>query len=329
MTSSSAALRSPVLGVEGTHFTLDGADFAFTGVSFFNALYNEAFNRDAGSRGDWLRRFQAYGINVVRVWGQWDSRRGFMDSSPDATLYREDGTLHAAPMDRLHALCAAAAGLGMAVELALFAQESWHDGIKLRREAATRAVEGVTRAAMPHRNIAIQIWNEFDELALEHAETVKRIDPARLVTNSSGVSGVLLARGRGEVERRLDFLTPHTSRQHDGPVPHWRVAPAEIAYLLERFGKPVVDDEPARNGTAKFGGPPGETDPMDHILQIQAVWDVGGYVVYHHDMFQTGEGSGAVPPSGIPDPEFSAYHRQVFEFLRKRERYARHRRVAD
>jgi hypothetical protein len=41
----------------------------------------------------------------------------------------------------------------------------------------------------------------------------------------------------------------------------------------------------------------------------------------HHDMFQTGYGTPACPPSGIPDPEFSPYHRQVFEFLKLRERY--------
>ena len=83
----------------------------------------------------------------------------------------------------------------------------------------------------------------------------------------------------------------------------------------------MVDDEPARNGTAQFGGPRGATDPLDHILQIQAVWQAGGYVVYHHDMFQTGYGSPAIPPHGIPDPEWSPYHRRVLEFIRSGERY--------
>lgn len=318
-----SAARPAVLGVSGTRFTLDGEDFPFTGLSFFNALYNPAFNADDAARRVWLRRFAAFGVNVLRVWGQWDSRRGFVDTAPGATLYRPDGTLNEVPLARLHHLLAVAAEERMCVELALFAQESWHDGIRLSAEAATRAVAEVTRATASHRNLAIQIWNEFDELALEHAETVKATDAARLVTNSSGVAGVLLARGRGEVERRLDFLTPHTSRQHDGLIPHWRVAPAEIAYLLARFGKPVVDDEPARNGTPDFGGPKTGTDPMDHVLQIAAVWEVGGYVVYHHDMFQTGAGSDAVPPSGIPDPEHNPYHRQVLGFLAKRDRYMR------
>jgi hypothetical protein len=82
-----------------------------------------------------------------------------------------------------------------------------------------------------------------------------------------------------------------------------------------------VDDEPARNGPPQFGGPKEATSPYDHILQIQAVWQAGGHVVYHHDMFQMGRGHPTVPPTGIPDPEFNPYHRQVLEFLGMRQRY--------
>ena len=70
-----------------------------------------------------------------------------------------------------------------------------------------------------------------------------------------------------------------------------------------------------------FGGPKDVTSPYDPILQIQAVWQLGAYTTYHHDMFQTGYGTPAVPPSGVPDPEFSPYHRQVFEFLKRRDKY--------
>jgi hypothetical protein len=63
------------------------------------------------------------------------------------------------------------------------------------------------------------------------------------------------------------------------------------------------------------------TNPYDHILQIYQVWQLGAYVNYHHDMFQTGYGTPAVPSSGIPDPEFSPYHKTVLEFVALRERY--------
>jgi len=74
-------------------------------------------------------------------------------------------------------------------------------------------------------------------------------------------------------------------------------------------------------GTPKFGGPKHPTSPFDHILHIYNVWKVGGYIVYHHDMFQTGYVSEAIPPNGIPAPGFSEYHDQIFQFLGKRERY--------
>ena len=90
---------------------------------------------------------------------------------------------------------------------------------------------------------------------------------------------------------------------------------------MKRSRKPVVDDEPARNGTVKFGGPKTPVSPFDHVVQIARVWAVGGYPTYHHDMFQTGAGSPEVPPSGIPDPEFSPYHKVVFVFLAQRDRY--------
>jgi len=323
--ASSAAQGGHVLSVSGTAFLLDGKPFPFTGLSFFNAVYNPAFNESAEERRRWMTKFQLYGINVLRLWCQWDSKRGFVDTGPDCTLYEVDGRLRQEPFGRLLEICTAADELGMVVELALFSQESWHDGIKLAPEVADRAVAEVTRALMPHRNLALQVWNEFSDRAVEHVKTIKSLDPERIVTNSSGFAGVLLAPPtRGELEHALDYLSPHTTRGHgESAAPHWEVAPLEIAYMLARFRKPVVDDEPARNGTAKFGGPTGAVSPYDQILQIYQVWKAGGYIVYHHDMFQTGYGTPAIPPSGIPDPEFNPHHRQVLEFIAQRERYQR------
>lgn len=308
------------LSISGTKFLLDGKPFPYTGVSFFNAAYNPAFNKNSADRKQWLRKFQQYGVNTLRVWSQWDNKRGFVDTCAECSMYFPDGRLRQENVERLKQICADADSLGMVVEVVLFSQESWHDGVRLQDAAASdRAVAGMARELMPYRNVVIQIWNEFDERALDHVKTVKSVDAKRIVTNSPGVAGVLDGM-KGESDA-LDFLSPHTSRR--GKAQHWQIAPSEIGYLLAKYRKPVVDDEPARNGTARFGGPTGETSPFDHILQIVEVWKLGGYVVYHHDMFQTGKGSPEVPPSGIPDPEFSPYHRRVFEFLKLRDRYMR------
>lgn len=303
--------------VSGARFLVDGKPFQYTGLSFFNAIYNPAFNRDSDTRRDYIRKFQRYGINVLRLWSQWDSHRGFVDSCPECSLYRPDGTLREDRVRTLKQILSDADTEGTVIELVLFSQESWHDGIRLGREEADRAVAALTRELLPHRNLTFQVWNEFSERVADHVKTIRASDPGRLVTNSPGFAGVL---GDFAQNRLLDYLTPHTSRQGVGKP--WQIGPREIAYLLALFRKPVVDDEPARNGTPKFGGPNEQTYPFDHILQISSVWQAGGYVTYHHDMFQTGAGSEAVPKDGIPDPTFSPYHRVVFDFLAQRERYA-------
>ena len=74
------------LTVAGTRFVRDGEHFPFTGISFFNAIYNPTFNRSSEERRRWLEKFRRYGISVLRVWAQWDSKRGFVDTSPESTL---------------------------------------------------------------------------------------------------------------------------------------------------------------------------------------------------------------------------------------------------
>jgi hypothetical protein len=306
------------LTTEGTQFYLNGQPFPYTGVSFFNAIYNSPFNQTSAQRVRWLDKFQEHGINVLRIWAQWDNARGFVDACADCTLYQQDGRLRADRMATLLNILRDADSRGMVVLLVLFSYESWGENIRLGEKESDAAVAAVARELKPYRNVALQIWNEFSWRTVEMTKIIKAEDPERLVTSSPGFAGVLTA-SREETDA-MDFLTPHTSRQTAGKP--WEIAPAEIRYLLKRYRKPVVDDEPARNGTASFGGPREPTHPTDHILQIAEVWRVGGYITYHHDMFQTGAGSPSVPPTGIPDPEFSPYHRRVFEFIALRQRYA-------
>jgi hypothetical protein len=308
------AATSRVLSVSGTHFLLDEEPFSYTGISFFNAIYNPHFNETPEIRRQWIEKFKRYGINVLRVWCQWDSQKlPFIDLGPENTLYYSDGRLRERPLQTLKSIIADANDADVVVQVVLFSHES---DVRLSVEAADQAVAAVTRELLPYRNVFFQVWNEFSDRVLDHVKTIRAGDPKRLVTNSPGYAGIL---GDFKQNQALDFLTPHTSRQNVGRP--WEIAPKEIAYLLALFRKPVVDDEPARNGTARFGGPNDRTSPFDHILQIARVWEIGGYITYHHDMFQTGYGTPAIPPHGIPDPEFNPYHRQVLEFIALRTRY--------
>ena len=305
------------ISIDGLKFNRNGKAFNYCGISFFNAIYNPAFNETTKARKYWLEKLRSNGITVLRIWGQWDNKRGFIDTCPSCTLYTNDGELHNKHLETLKAITRDAEALDMIVLFVLFQRESWEDNIRLSDEASDRAVKELTSELRSYRNLIFQIWNEFDYRVIEYYKAIKGIDPDRLVTNSPGYGGVL---GSPEENRLLDFLSPHTSRDD---YRHWNLAPKEIAFLMAKYAKPVVDDEPARRGTPDFGGPKVETSPVDHIIHMYNVLRAGGHVIYHHDMFQTGYGTDAIPQNGIPDPDFSPYHRQVFDFLKNREKYFR------
>jgi hypothetical protein len=314
---NSGIAQTDDISIDGLNFNRNGKAFNYCGISFFNAIYNPAFNETIKARKHWLEKLRSNGITVLRIWGQWDNKRGFIDTCPSCTLYTNDGELHNKHLETLKAITRDAEALDMVVLFVLFQRESWEDNIRLSDEASDRAVKELTSELRSYRNLIFQIWNEFDYRVIEYYKAIKSIDPDRLVTNSPGYGGVL---GSSEENRLLDFLSPHTSRDD---YRHWNLAPKEIAFLMAKYAKPVVDDEPARRGTPDFGGPKVETSPVDHIIHMYNVLRAGGHVIYHHDMFQTGYGTDAIPQNGIPDPDFSPYHRQVFDFLKNREKYFR------
>lgn len=306
-----------IFKVKGSTFEVNGKPFEFTGISFFNAIYNPEFNKSSETRKQWLGKFNEYGINVLRVWCQWDNTIGFIDTGKDKTLYNQDGTLNATSLSTLKDLIRDADEEGTIILLTLFSHESWGNKTRLTDAASDKAVAEVASVLKPYRNLILQVWNEFNYRAIDYFKIIKSIDPERIVTNSPGFAGDL---GNSEENRVLDYLSPHTSRNDNM---HWEIAVKEIEYLMIKFNKPVVDDEPARKGTPQYGGPKNVVYPDDHILHIYNVWKAGGYVIYHHDMFQTGYGSDAIPPNGIPAPGFSSYHDVVFNFLKEKSRYLR------
>ena len=327
-TAPLAAQTKHEITISGTSFLLNGEPFPYTGISFFNAIYNPAFNKSSLERRKWMEKFQRYGINVLRIYAQWTgSERNFVDAGPDSNLFYSDGRLREANLARVKEILADADALGMVIQLEVFHHIPFRAGSlgateAERAKSVERGLTLLTPELLQYRNVTFQIYSEMTFRTVDLVKVVKAIDPKRLVTNAPGGGSVL---GSREENEALDFLTPHTSRQRQGR--HWEIVPREIAYLIARYKKPVVDDEPARNGTSKWGGPPdGEvTYPYDQILQIYQVMQVGGYIIYHHDMFQSGYGTPSTPPNGIPDPEFNPYHRFVLEFIAQRERYRPYR----
>src|SRR5262245_5524521 len=152
--------------ISGTCFLLDGAPFPCTGISFYNAIYNPTFNKSSEDRRQWMRKFQKYGINVLRIFSQWDQKNPWVDVCPDCTLFQRDGTLRAKNIARLKEILADADALGMVVELEVFQHQSWREGNlgttdEERAKAAERALPLLTRELLPYRNLTFQLYGEM------------------------------------------------------------------------------------------------------------------------------------------------------------------------
>lgn len=307
-----------VLTVEGMKLYLDGKEFKLQGLSFFNALHNPDFNQSREIRLEWLKKYKSYGINMLRVWCQWDLKgncAGFCDVSPEASMFTYRGEIRTEIFHRLKELLIDASSLDMVIEIVVFCHENYQlpDDTLFPLEiipVQERSLEGLTRLLLPYRNIILQVWNECSFEILRYYSLIKCLDPERVVTNSPGYSSEL---GDEEQNTLMDILTPHTARSDTKDF--WNVAAGQIKYLMDKFGKPVIDDEPARSGLTEHGGIPGGTKAWQHIEQIKLVRELGAYHLYHHDMFQNGYGHPNTPINGIPDPELEL-HKDVFNFLR-------------
>jgi hypothetical protein len=307
------------LTIDKTNFFLGGKPFKLWGISFFNVLFNETFNKDEESRLKYLSKFKEYGINTLRIWCQYNfkgEKAGFADGFDHTSLYTHTGEIQERYFNRLQKLLTSAGTLGMIIEIAAFSHERYHQ-IREWREfpedlipMQTKALRALSERLIPYRNIILQIWNECSFEIERYFCIVKSIDEKRIVTNSPGYCSDL---GDDTQNRLMDCLSPHTAR---GDVEKfWETAPKQLESLLH-YNKPVYDDEPARCGLIQFGGIPGGTQPWQHIEQIKEVSKLGCGYIYHHDMWQNGYNNPATPPSGIPEPEYSPFHHEVLKFIR-------------
>ncbi len=298
-----------VLSVNGTLLCLGGMPFRFRGLSFFNALFNPTFNRDDAGRRAWVAKFWDNGVTALRVWCQWDFSEPyrFADVGPGQSLFRPTGQLVRDFSDRLCQLATATSDQGMALEVTLFSHER---DPNLAVDCLAKAATNVSHLLLPYRNVLLQIWNENNASTERFYDLVKSVDADRLVTNSPGFSDDL---GDERHNCLMDVLTPHTVRQP--PAQFWVDGPRQVSKLVKAYGKPVIDDEPARCGLVRFGGIVGGTAAVQHVAHLRGTEAAGGYYTYHHDMFQGGYGDPATPAHGIPDPDFNALHREVFDAL--------------
>ena len=235
------------LTVSGTAVHIDGRPAFLSGVSLFDAL-GAVPPRDAD-----LDALKTWGVNTLRVWAHWHE-----------PIYRSDGSLTEGGRARLLALARRLQARGLLFELVLLrpGQLPGQPFALFTSEAArAKAVDAVTAAMRPFRNVLFDLYNEHDHpdgpishpAARALRDRVKGIDGARVVTLSSTESHLLSANGeidgegmrnlRGEAGRdagsvAVDLLAPHFPRTED-----WAAATAPriraVRAALDRIGSRV------------------------------------------------------------------------------------------
>jgi hypothetical protein len=202
--------QGPVLGVESTHFTLDGRPTFLLGISYYAAL---AIDDEAIFTDD-LERMKACGFNWVRAWATWN---GF-DNNICAVA--PDGSARKPYLGRLQRLCELAGRRGMVVDVTV-TREKGPDFPSTMQEH-TAVLETLTRGLKPYRNVYFDVGNERNIGDARHVpmdevggliDLVKGIDPDRLCTASQGgdVSDEEVAHYLKD--GNVDFLAPHRPRQ--------------------------------------------------------------------------------------------------------------------
>ena len=216
--------QPPVLGVDGSRFTVDGTARFLIVVSYFDALRAS----DATLEGDfaWLRR---HGIDGVRIFPNWwrcaAVRQCGGHPGDDTLMAAPDGSLRPAVLERLRGVLAAAGRHGLIVDLS-FARETVRDatGAELPAAAYADGVVAAVRAIGPAPHVMIDLQNEVYQnrlFAERPAEDAPRV--AALAARVDGGSRIVfVSTNAGEAERYtycgadgcpLDVLAVHDARE--------------------------------------------------------------------------------------------------------------------
>ena len=247
--------QPPVLGVDGTRFTVDGTPRFLIVVSYFDALRASDATLDADFA--WLHR---HGIDGVRIFPNWwrcaAIRQCGGHAGDDTLMSAPDGGLRPAVVARLKAVLAAAGRHGLVVDLS-FARETVRDAQEreLSASAYADALVAAVRGLGPARHVMIDLQNEvyqnrlFADDAAADAPRVAAL--ARRVDGGSRI--VFVSTNAVEAERYtycgvagcpLDVLAVHDARE-----PNWHdrtpaVVRELVALAARRGPRPVYLQEP-------------------------------------------------------------------------------------
>jgi hypothetical protein len=239
LSAGSARAQTLTLGTDGACFTINGQRQFLLGASYYGGL---------GAPDDFVRRdlddLKRLGFNWIRVWATWES------FGNDVSAVNRDGTAREPYLSKLKWLVRQAQRRGMVVDVTL------SRGSLLSNQAThLRAVETLASALKTFRGVYFDLANEhgvgdarfvsFAELR-QLRDAVKKIDPERLVTASSGDMDQEELRHH-LIEAGLDFVAPHRPREAGSPA-QTAAKTEQLIADMKALGRvaPVMYQEPFR-----------------------------------------------------------------------------------
>jgi hypothetical protein len=297
------------LGVQESQFTLGGAPAFLLGISYYGALGVP----DAFLRRD-LDEMQRYGFNGLRVWATW----GAFDN--DVSAVEADGSPRPRFLGRLEGLVTECRRRGLVLDVTLSRGNGVTGPPRLQSLAAhLRAAETIVGALKPYRNWYLDLGNErniedprfvsFADLR-QLRESVRRLDPTRLVTASEAGDIPRDALREYLLTVGVDFIAPHRPRRSGSPEQTEAKSREYLAWMRE-IGRvvPVHYQEPFRRGFGVWQPLAGDflTDARGAKQGCAAGW-------YLHN------GDERHRPDGKPRRSFDLREVRLFDQLDEEER---------
>jgi len=301
------------LGLDGTHFTLEGKATFLLGISYYGGL---------GAPQGFVRRdlddMQRNGFNWLRVWATWRT------SDEDVSAVDAAGRPREPFLGRLQWLVAECDRRGLVVDVTLTRGTQPLTGLPRGQlpdlAAHQQAVTTLVDALQTYRNWYLDLANERDvrdgryvpvEELRTLREQIRRLDPQRLVTASFGGHDLTETDVRESlVIAGLDFLCPHRPRNAKSPG-QTESRTRDLLTMVQKAGRvvPVHYQEPFRRGYT-----PWEPTAADFLTDLRGAV-AGGAAGW---CFHNGSQRGA--PAGKPQRSFDLRQQRLFDQLDSEER---------
>jgi hypothetical protein len=253
--STDAAAPAPTttsLAVDGTQFVVNGKATFLFGISYYGGL---------GAPEDFIRPdlddIQRHGFNWIRVWANWAA------FSNNVAAVTEEGHPREKFLVKLKSLVAECDRRGLVVDVSLTRGNGSTGPARLQTlEAHQRAVETIVHALKTHHNWYLDLSNErnirdkrytsFEDLKVLR-EFVRKADPSRLVTASSGSDITKDELREYLLAVKVDFIAPHRPRDA-GSARATEARTREYLDWMKDQGRvvPVHYQEPFRRGYANW-----------------------------------------------------------------------------